>query len=147
MAYIDDLDAFVDTAVVERHDMAAGEREDDFDAGLLEGLGGELSAVDGLIGRLIGPLISHRGTPVRLQHDPQRVEPNGVDGVDGVVDRVRARGEKGWPFGLASREGVPYHPRRRGAKRERGGTLHFPADRRSRLRRSVPSATVSVHGV
>ena len=54
VAHIDDLDAFVDATVVERHDVAAREREDDFDAGLLEGLGSELSTVKRAIGHGFG---------------------------------------------------------------------------------------------
>ena len=47
VANVDDADAFVDTAIVERHDMAAAEGEDTIDAGLFEGLCRELSAVKG----------------------------------------------------------------------------------------------------
>ena len=47
VAHIDDLDSFVDASVIDRHDMAAGEREDDFNAGLLEGLGRKFSTVKG----------------------------------------------------------------------------------------------------
>ena len=45
--HIDDLDALFGAPVVERHDVAAGEREDALHAGFLESAGGELSAVDG----------------------------------------------------------------------------------------------------
>ena len=50
MANVDNLDALVDTAVVERHDMAVGEGEDYLDAGLLESLSCELAAVQGHMG-------------------------------------------------------------------------------------------------
>ena len=45
VAHVDDLDALVEAAVVEGHDVAARKREDDLDAGLLESLRRELSAV------------------------------------------------------------------------------------------------------
>ena len=35
VAHVDDLDAFVDAPVIERHDVAAREGEDDVDSGLL----------------------------------------------------------------------------------------------------------------
>ena len=54
VAHVDDLDALVDAAVVEGHDVAAGEGEDDLDTGLLESAGRELTAVCG-----------HGGTPRR----------------------------------------------------------------------------------
>jgi hypothetical protein len=47
VAHVDDLDALVDAAIVERHDVTAGEREDALDAGFLERLGCELSTVEG----------------------------------------------------------------------------------------------------
>ena len=47
VAHVDDLDAFVDAAVVERHDVAAREREDHFDFGRLECARREFSAVNG----------------------------------------------------------------------------------------------------
>ena len=47
VAHVDDLDALVDAAVVEGHDVPARQGEDDLDAGLLEGLRRELSAVEG----------------------------------------------------------------------------------------------------
>ena len=45
MANIDDLDALVNTAIIDAHDVAAGEREDTFNSGGLEGLGCKLSTV------------------------------------------------------------------------------------------------------
>ncbi len=62
VAHVDDLDALVDAAVVEGHDVAAAEREDTLDAGLLERLGRELPAVDG-----------HWGAP-RIARSAQRAE-------------------------------------------------------------------------
>ena len=39
MTDVDDLDALVETTIVERHDVAAGKSEDDLDTGLLEATG------------------------------------------------------------------------------------------------------------
>ena len=47
VAHVDDLDAFVDAAIVQRHDVAARKSEDAFDAGVLQRLGRKLSAVEG----------------------------------------------------------------------------------------------------
>ena len=43
---INDLDALIDAAIVERHDVAAGKRKDHFDAGALECARGKLSTVN-----------------------------------------------------------------------------------------------------
>ncbi len=47
VAHIDDLDALVDTTVIEGHDMPTRQCKDHFDPGFLEGLGRELSTVKG----------------------------------------------------------------------------------------------------
>ena len=47
MTDVDDLDALIDAAVVDRHDMAAGEREEGFDASLFESASRELATVNG----------------------------------------------------------------------------------------------------
>ena len=54
---VDDPDALVDAAVVERHDVAAGKREDALDAGLLERARRELATVEG-----------HGDTSMRIGH-------------------------------------------------------------------------------
>jgi hypothetical protein len=45
VTHVDDPDALVETTVVEGHDVAAGKGEDDLDAGFLERLRRELSAM------------------------------------------------------------------------------------------------------
>ena len=45
--HVDDADAFVDAAVVERHDVTARKSKDNLDPGILQCLGRKLSAVKG----------------------------------------------------------------------------------------------------
>jgi hypothetical protein len=44
VSHVDDLDPFVETTFVERHDVTTRQGEDDFDASLFESLGCELSS-------------------------------------------------------------------------------------------------------
>ena len=81
VTHVDDLDPFVDAAVVEGHDVAAREGEDDLDTSLLEGLGRQLSAVKG-----------HVGTPARRGRvgrgaDARRAVGNEWGGSDGSPAR------------------------------------------------------------
>ena len=100
--HVDDLDPLVDAAVVEGHDVSPGESEDDLDAGLLESLGRELSAVKG-----------HVGTPTRRGF------------VHGSMGRTSAE-QLGTGWGANG----PLHPRRRPDPHDITGPEAGPSERR-----------------